>query len=436
MKTVEIKPQVKVERYPAYKDSRVEWLGHIPEHWELRRLGTYFTERRTKVSDKDYEPLSVTKQGVLPQLDSAAKTNDGDNRKLVKAGDFVINSRSDRKGSSGISDRDGSVSLINIVIEPRGIHPMYCNYLLKSYNFVEEYYRNGHGIVADLWTTRYDEMKAILIGIPPLTEQTRIAEFLDKKTAQIDQAIAQKERQIELLKERRQILIHNAVTRGLNPDVKMKDSGVEWIGEIPEHWEVKKLKHVSEFINDGTHGSYPRVDNGYRLLSVRNMVDDKFVFRDDDSRISLKHFNEISAKFLIQEGDVQLAIVGATLGKVAVVDTYDELFVTQRSVCTIRVNKRAYNNKFLFYFLKSTAFQSYLWLNAGFSAQPGVYLGTIQNGYVSYPNLREQEEIVACLENIDDRFNRAMSCKEQEIEKLKEYKATLINAAVTGKIKV
>ena len=109
----------KFEKYSSYKDSGVEWLGEIPEHWVLTRLGTRFFERKEKVSDKDYAALSVTKKGIVPQLDSAAKTNDGDNRKLVKAGDFVINSRSDRKGSSGVSPLDGSVSLINIVLEPR-----------------------------------------------------------------------------------------------------------------------------------------------------------------------------------------------------------------------------------------------------------------------------------------------------------------------------
>ncbi len=103
-------------KYPTYKHSGVEWLGQIPSHWELRRLGSYFEERKIKVSDKDYPPLSVTKQGILPQLETAAKTNDGDNRRLVKKGDFVINSRSDRKGSSGIANEDGSVSLINIVM--------------------------------------------------------------------------------------------------------------------------------------------------------------------------------------------------------------------------------------------------------------------------------------------------------------------------------
>ena len=242
----------KLEKYSSYKDSGVEWLREIPVEWELTRLGTRCTERKEKVSDKDYEPLSVTKNGIVPQLESAAKTNDGDNRKLVKKGDFVINSRSDRKGSSGVSPLDGSVSLINIALEPLNINSDFCNYLLKSNGFIEEYYRNGHGIVADLWTTRFWDMKSIMLGIPSIKEQTKIASFLDTKTEQLDIAIKQKEQLIGLLKERRQILMNDAVTKGIDKTVTMKDSGVEWIGKIPEHWEVKRLKYSLQLQNKKT----------------------------------------------------------------------------------------------------------------------------------------------------------------------------------------
>ena len=166
-------------------------LGPIPQHWEIGRLANYFTERREKVSDKEFAPLSVTKNGVLPQLENVAKSNDSENRKGVRKGDFVINSRSDRKGSSGVSDRDGSVSLINIVLTPRkSINTAYCNYLLKSQNFIEEFYRYGRGIVADLWTTRYSEMKLMKLAIPPLDEQEAMVAYLDEQTGKIDAAIA------------------------------------------------------------------------------------------------------------------------------------------------------------------------------------------------------------------------------------------------------
>ena len=157
-----------MKRYDKYKDSGVEWIGEIPEHWECKRLGTWFTERREKVSDKDFEPLSVTKNGIVSQLETAAKSNDGDNRKGVYSGDFVINSRSDRKGSSGLAKKNGSVSLINIVMKLRNINADFSEFLLKSNSFIEEFYRNGHGIVADLWTTRFEDMKFINIPIPSI----------------------------------------------------------------------------------------------------------------------------------------------------------------------------------------------------------------------------------------------------------------------------
>ena len=179
----------KYQQYDEYKDSGVEWLGEVPSHWEAKRLGQFFKERREKVSDKDYAALSVTMKGIVPQLENAAKSDAGDNRKLVLKNDFVINSRSDRKGSSGTSPFDGSVSLISIVLEPRDISPSFVHHLLRSYPFQEEFYRYGKGIVADLWSTNSSEMKNILIPNIPIDEQTQIAKFLDHETAQIDTLI-------------------------------------------------------------------------------------------------------------------------------------------------------------------------------------------------------------------------------------------------------
>lgn len=178
------------------------WLREIPSHWDCKKIGSLFTERKVKVSDKEYPPLSVAKIGVVPQLDTAVKTDAGDNRKLVHIGDFVINSRSDRKGSCGVSELDGSVSLINIVLTLRNLwNSRYVHYLLRSQPFSEEYYRNGRGIVADLWTTRYSEMKSILLPIPPRPEQDQIVRFLDWKVASINKLISIKKKQLVTIQE-------------------------------------------------------------------------------------------------------------------------------------------------------------------------------------------------------------------------------------------
>lgn len=194
------------------KDSGIPWIGMIPEHWEVKKIRSCFSERREKVSDKDFDPLSVSKMGITPQLETAVKTDNGDNRKKVCKGDFVVNSRSDRKGSCGVSEYDGSVSLINIVLCPRNVVARYYHFLFRSNNYIEEFYRQGRGIVADLWTTRYSEMKSIYIPVPPLSEQQAIVEYIDSKLQKIDQYLTDLQTEIDYLKEFKQRLISDVVT--------------------------------------------------------------------------------------------------------------------------------------------------------------------------------------------------------------------------------
>lgn len=192
---------------------RDQWFGGIPIQWEIARIGSLCKLRNTKVNDRDYAPLSVTMQGVVPQLETAAKTNAHDDRKLVRKGDFVINSRSDRRGSCGISSQDGSVSLINIVLTPlQNMNPSYYNWLFHSVGFSDEFYKWGHGIVDDLWTTTWQDMKNIVIPVPPLEEQQAIADYLDKKCAEIDGVIADKKELLEVLENYKKSVIYEYVT--------------------------------------------------------------------------------------------------------------------------------------------------------------------------------------------------------------------------------
>ena len=422
-------------RYENYQDTGVEWLGTVPSAWAITRLGTVFTERRTKVSDKDYEPLSVTKNGILQQLDSAAKTNDGDNRKLVKKGDFVINSRSDRKGSSGVSPLDGSVSLINIVLQPKGIHPDFCNYVLKSYAFVEEYYRMGHGIVADLWTTRYDEMRGILMALPSPDEQRAIATFLDDKCAKIDGAVKIKEDQIALLRERRQIIIQDAVTRGLNPSAPMKASGIDWIGQIPAHWGVSKLKFLSRKIVDGTHFTPTYVAEGVpflRVTDLTNMIDGKINW-DETRRIPRKEHVELSKRADAEFGDVLLSKNG-TIGLTKVIDWTDE-FSFFVSLCLIKLTKELSPHYFAAFF-GSPLVDEQLSFGSLRTSVTNLHLEKIKELLIVVPPRDEQEELVAYIREISKPIDAGIALKNAQIAALKEYKTSLINAAVTGKIKV
>ncbi|MBR2755844.1 MAG: restriction endonuclease subunit S, partial [Lachnospiraceae bacterium] len=226
------------------KHSGIDWIGEIPQSWSVGQIGQLYTERREKVSDVDYQPLSVTMKGILPQLSTAAKTDAHDDRKLVRKGDFAINSRSDRRGSCGISPYDGSVSLINTILTPRGeMHPVYYDWLFHSTMFSDEFYKWGHGIVDDLWTTGWQDMKKISVPTPPYSEQKRIADFLDTECARIDEVIEQTRASIEEYKKLKQSVITEAVTKGIRKDRPMKDSGIEWIGEIPEDWKLSKVKY-------------------------------------------------------------------------------------------------------------------------------------------------------------------------------------------------
>tara|TARA_Y100001968_G_C19447732_1_gene766386 strand:+ start:3312 stop:4592 length:1281 start_codon:yes stop_codon:yes gene_type:complete len=413
--------------YDEYQESGAQWLGEVPKNWELTRLGTRFIERRTKVSDIDYPALSVTKNGILPQLENAAKTKDGDNRKLVKAGDFVINSRSDRKGSSGVSDRDGSVSLINIVLEPKGIHPKYSQHLLKSYAFIEEYYRVGRGIVADLWTTRYDEMRTVTIAVPSYEEQTAIANFLDKKTAQIDEAVAIKEKQIELLKERKQIIIQQAVTQGLNSNAPMKDSGVYWIGNIPEHWEIRRSKFLFtqrkerawktdvQLSATQAYGVIPQSEyealSGNTVVKIQLHLDKRKHVERDDFVISMRSF----------QGGLERAWSSGCI----------------RSSYVVLRPLQEVDPDFYGYLLKLPSYIKALQRTGNF-IRDGQDLNFDNFSQVDLfiPPLEEQKAIAAYVKEFMTSSDKGIELLQQQIEKLKEYKTALINSAVTGKIKV
>lgn len=196
-----------------FKPTNISWLPEIPEHWKMSKVSSHFRQRNEKVSDKKYSPLSVSKIGITPQLDNVALSSaEGNSRKLVKVGDYAVNSRSDRKGSCGVSNYEGSVSLITIVLEPFDIDGGYVHYLFRSSPWVEEFYRNGRGIVADLWTTNYQMMKGMYLPVPPIEEQHAIVSYITERVAKIDSLVEKLNKEIECIKEYKQRLISDVVT--------------------------------------------------------------------------------------------------------------------------------------------------------------------------------------------------------------------------------
>lgn len=420
-----------MERYSEYKDSGVKWLGEIPSHWEVKRLGSFFFERKEKVSDKDYAPLSVTKQGIFPQLENVAKTNDGDNRKLVKEGDFVINSRSDRKGSSGVSGLDGSVSLINIVLQPRKVlFGPFCNYILKSYGFIEENYRNGRGIVADLWTTRYDEMKMIKVAMPSFEEQKNISSYLDAATSKIDKAIAMQQKMIDLLNERKQIIIQNAVTKGLDENVEMKDSGVEWIGMIPKHWEILKLKRCASIKTGTTPPTNERkyFDGGRISWFTPGDLNDLHL-KFASKTITQKAIDDKVGR-LFPAKTIYFVGIGATVAKVSACDFAAS---SNQQINAIICNE-SLDYIFATYVLKSE--QEFIRNMANYVTLP--IINQSDTGLIDMivPPKSEQQAIVAYLGKEMQRFDSAISNCQRQITLLQERKQIIINEVVTGKVKV
>ena len=423
------------------KDSAIPWIGEIPEGWGIDTIGNLYTLRTEKVSDKDYAPLSVTKMGIVPQLEAAAKTDDGDNRKLVRVGDFVINSRSDRRGSCGISAYDGSVSLINLVLTPRGpMYPRFYNWLFHAELFADEFYKWGHGIVDDLWTTRWQEMKRISIVSPSYQEQQRIAEFLDRKCAEIDEMIALQEQIIEELKAYKQSVITEAVTKGLNPAAPMRDSGIEWIGEIPEHWEVRKLSRLLSFKGGYAFNSDDfKEDGDKQIIRIGNIRND--LLRLDVSPVYISTNIALQAKKSQLDKEQILFTMTGTKGKrdyfytLLLKDEHfdgKELYLNQRVGCFIQqkgVCMGYYN-----YLLKDNNILDSIFIyETGTANQGNLGIETIKRTMLQYPPMEEQQSIADYLDKKCGEIDKLIVIKQQKIESLKEYKKSIIYEYVTGK---
>ena len=415
-----------MKTYDSYKDSGIEWIGELPSNWKVRQIRSLFQERKEVVSDKDYEPLSVTKKGIVKQLDNVAKTDNNDSRKKVLTNDYVINSRSDRKGSSGLSRYDGSVSVINIVLKmiTDVSDVRYYEYIFKSYDFIEEFFRNGKGIVWDLWSTRYSEMKYIKISLPPLSEQEQIVSYLDEKTSLIDEMVEKKKRKIELLKEYRTSLINTVVTKGLNPDVPMKDTGIEWIGEIPRHWELKRLKHLSQIEYGISPPDTTYNDEGIGSVLINGPVE--YSESDFGFTRSLKWTTE--PKKFTQKGSLLFCLRGSTTGRLNI--THDDVSIG-RGVCSIYSN---HNQWYLIY----SMFCVRNWLSGQLSGStfPSVTKDDVDNYHICNPPLSEQEQIVSYLDEKTSEIDKTIELEKKKIELLKEYRQSLISNVVTGKIKV
>ena len=403
--------------YDSYKDSGVKWLGKVPGHWEVKKLRAFFERRNQKVSSLDFSPLSVTKNGVVPQMENVAKSGDTDNRRLVKIGDFVINSRSDRKGSSGLSELEGSVSFVNTIMTPNNrILPKFCNYLLKSNAFVEENYRNGHGIVADLWTTSFKEQKSIVLSIPPREEQEAIVSYLDYVTAKIDEAIEAQQKMIDALNERKQIIITRAVTRNM------------------DKWYKIPLRFVFEMRNGYTPSKADPSfwENGtipwYRMEDIRKSG--RFL-NESIQTISPK---AVKSKGTFKAGSYIMAICTASIGEHAMLIA-DSL--ANQQFMNFKVHKSLINElspKFIFYYFYVIG--KFCRDNANSTCFQYVDMAALKRYPIPVPSIAEQQDIVTYIEQATSAIDSSLSATEHRLNLLQERKQIIINEVVTGKKKV
>lgn len=422
------------------KDSGVRWLGMIPKSWDLDKIVSLYSERSTKVSDKDYPALSVTKQGIVPQLESAAKTDNGDNRKLIKKNDFVINSRSDRRGSCGISEYEGSCSLINIVLAPKNnMVNRYYNYLFKTELFADEFYKWGNGIVDDLWSTKWSNMKNIMVPFPSLEEQQAIAEHLDTKCAEIDTIIAKEQSVIEKLQEYRQSIITEIVTNGLDPTEKMVPSGVEWIDSIPLNWKTTRFTKSFEFFKGLNIKKTDLVDSGAGVVSYGQVhAKNNNGYSLQDGLIRYVAENLIDEKSLLQEGDFVFADTSEDLegvGNSIHIDSSNELYAGYHTLVARCLDKSICTKYFAFLFL-TDIWRSQLRKNANGTKVYSVTQKMFKAVSCLVPPIEEQLKIVAYLEQKCDAIDRVISHKLTIINTLAEYKKSLIYEVVTGKKEV
>ncbi len=426
------------EKYDAYKDSGVEWLGQLPENWDLLPNKHIFKLKKNLVGkrSKEYELLSLTLNGVIKrdmENPEGKFPAEFDTYQEVKSGDFIFChfDVEETPRTVGLSRFDGMITGAYTVYQinaekfcPEFLYYFYLN--LDTGKRLKPLYK---GLRNTIGKDIFGEFKTF---IPNYSEQVKISNFLDQKTIEIDQAIAIKEQQIALLNERKKIVIQKAVTQGLDPNVQMKDSGVEWIGEIPEHWEILPLTKYSTRVD--YRGKTPeKVEEGRLLVTTRNIKNGILDYEISKEYIKESQYKEVMSRGIPKKGDI-LFTMEAPLGHSAVVDRED-IAIAQR-IIKFRLDSERLNSYFINYYFQTDIFQNYLYGLGTGSTALGIKASKLGLLKLIAPNLYEQEKIVAFLITEEDKFNSAFELLNQEISKLKEYKTTLINDAVTGKIKV
>lgn len=431
-------------KYKQYKPSGVDWLGHIPDSWSIERIRAV-TELKSKNNQPDLPVLSVYREyGVIPK-DSRddnhnATSLDTSNYKVVECGDLVVNKMKAWQGSMGVSEHQGIVSpaYITCAVDAERVFPKFLHYLLRSRPYIGVYNSLSYGVRVGQWDMHYEDFKHIPLPIPGKVEQQRIASFLDQKTAEIDEAITKKQRLIELLKEQKTILINQAVTNGLNPDVPMRDSGVEWIGEVPEHWGVKRLKHLIDFLPGFAFKSeqYSADDTDVPLLRGININPGQLNWQEVVywPKEKLKRYEQ----YKLCEGDYVIGMDRPWVSdgiRVARVDENDLPCLLLQRVGRLRAREELVNG-YMGLLLRSEAFLAYFEPMLSGISVPHISPEQIGNFASAFPPELEQQAIYDFAQRVTIEFDELVSKEMRSIQAIQEYKSVLVANAVTGKIRL
>jgi len=448
-----------MRRYEKYKDSGIEWIGEIPEHWEsirLKYIGYLYGglagksandfNQESNFNNKPFIPFTniCNNKIIDPNQLQQVVIEENEQQNQVARGDlfFMMSSENfDDVGKSSILLDDLGETYLNSFCKgfrftKDTYYPAFINYQLlsKAYRSLVLTEANGYTRI----NLKIDKINDIPLKTPPtLEEQIAIANYLDKKTAEIDELIKQKEELLLLFEEEKKAVINNAVTKGINPKVRLKDSEIDWLGEIPEHWKIKRIKHLSTIISKGTTpstiGKEIQLSGKIRFIKAENIVDNEVVSEPENYIDDIT--NDLLKRSQLVENDILFVIAGATLGKVAILNNKFLPANTNQAISFIRL-KDINEVKFVWYYLQSSIITRIIWLNAVQSAQPNLSMENLGNFYLPFPESDELPIIVNYIENECNNINSKARITKKLIEQLKEYKTALISEVATGKVKV
>lgn len=433
--------------YPKYKETGIHWIGNsIPAHWELRRMKYLFrlVTDQAEVGNNE-ELLSVyTSIGVKPRKELEERGNKAsttDNYWRVQKGDIVVNKLLAWMGAIGISEYEGVTSpAYDVLRKKEDINPYYYNYLFRLSTSFKEFKRHSRGIMDMRLRLYFDEFGKLFVPLPPKEEQDKIVAFIESRLEKINTFIEKKKRLLAVLEEKKQAVINQAVTKGINPNnIKMKDSGIEWLGEVPKHWEIGKLKNYFQMSPSNVD---KKTYEGERNVNLCNYVDVyKNLFIDGSFEfMKASCSDEQFKKFLLKKGDVIITKDSESNEDIAspaltIQDFENVVCGYHLSLIRTKDEKICIGN-FLLYALLSKANNHHFVLNANGVTRFGLSKQAINDLPFLLPPLKEQKQIISYIEKETQEITKAQTLIQKEIKLIQEYKNALISEAVTGKIDV